>query len=613
MAQNTEYPAYCSSYLTYERFDTHEVKIGNLKMGRQNPIIVQSMVNTNTMDTEATVQQVIELVNAGCQLVRITAPGVKEAENLRAIKDKLRSLGINVPLVADIHFAPKAADIAATIVEKVRINPGNYVDKKAFKSMVYTDEAYADELQKIEEKLIPFLEICRQHGTAVRIGSNHGSLSDRIVNRYGNTPEGMVEAAMEFLRICQKEKFDNVVVSMKASNTQVMTHSTRLLAAKMKAENMRFPIHLGVTEAGNGDDARVKSAMGIGALLADGIGDTIRVSLTEHPVAEIPVAHVLIEHALASLPTTHFNSLSPKNFSPYQFKKRISQSSGQIGGGQSPVVLTKIDHNVPMPTPADYLWINDSNLAIQPNQKYILPYTKCPKQDHMFPLYTSNEWVEHSSNAQGLVFVLCTTETLAKVVQSKTNAKPVLIAESRSTSSIAEWRSVFFELDSLQCPYPVLLYKSYVDTNELSIKSAYDFGPILIDGFGDGICIDSPQSSEKNNQLAFAILQGSRVRMSKTEFISCPSCGRTLFDLESTTEKIKQRLSHLKELKIGVMGCIVNGPGEMADADYGYVGTGKGTISLYKGQQVVRRNIPEAEAVEELIALIQSNGDWKDA
>jgi (E)-4-hydroxy-3-methylbut-2-enyl-diphosphate synthase len=607
---------YCNSITEYKRFPSHEVQIGNIKMGGEHPVLVQSMVNTSTMDTEATVKQVKSLVAVGCKMVRITAPGVKEAENLRNIKNQLLADGINVPLVADIHFAPKAADIAATIVEKVRINPGNYVDKKVFKTRDYTDADYQEELLKIEEKFVPFLNICKEHQTAVRIGSNHGSLSDRIVNKYGNTPEGMVEAAMEFLRICQKQDFKNVVVSMKASNTQVMMQSNRLLAAKMLDEGMSFPIHLGVTEAGGGEDARVKSSIGIGALLADGIGDTIRVSLTESPMAEIPVAQTIVDYYTEihkkSTGLEHLSSNALYN--PYQYQRRFSEDLALIGASNKPIVIAKslADNITWQGEKPDFIYSEKAS-KLEENQSYIFPFQEFDKyrdKENCFPLLTTNEFLELEKPIEGLCFVESSVNNIGEVLDKLESSKVVLILESQMPNAVAEQRAFFNNIKQLKTP--VVLKKTYTSAEDLAIKAACDFGPMFIDGLGDGLWIESKKEVSFNVNLAFNLLQGSRVRMSKTEFISCPSCGRTLFDLEKTTENIKSRLSHLKELKIGVMGCIVNGPGEMADADYGYVGSGRGKVSLYKGQQVIRRNIPSEEAVDELINIIKDNGDWKE-
>ena len=612
---------YTESYTKYNKFPSHEICIGGLKMGANNPVVVQSMVNTDTMDTEQTVKQIKELVDANCKLVRITAPTVKDAENLRQIKVRLKEEGIFVPLVADIHFAPKAADIAAEIVDKVRINPGNYVDKKNFKSFEYSEEEYAEELLRIEKRFIPFLDICKKHNTAVRVGSNHGSLSDRIVNKYGNSPEGMVEAAMEFLRICQKQDFKNAVVSMKASNTQIMTQSTRLLAAKMLEERMSFPIHLGVTEAGSGEEGRIKSSIGIGALLADGIGDTIRVSLTEHPKAEIPVAKQLVKHFGDYKNSIDFDSVETDLFNPYLFKKRISDNFDVIGASQPAVVIVESNttKNNWKDSAPDFVFVEKEALATDSNQKYLMPidaFRYANISANYYPYLTVSDFIETQKPISDIHFVELESKDLDVLLQTDRlggNAwawNVVFILNVKEKNSIAEQRVFFAKLKDYR--NPVILKRSFKNTEFLAIDSASDLGPMFTDGFADGIWVDSEEKPEINNSIAFNILQGARVRMSKTEFISCPSCGRTLFDLEDTTKEIKQRLSHLKQLKIGVMGCIVNGPGEMADADYGYVGAGKGKVSLYKGQEVVRRNIDSTKAVDELILLIKENGDWKD-
>ena len=613
---------YCENIIKFNRFPSHTIQIGSVKMGGNQPVITQSMVNTDTMDTEATVKQVKELVEAGCTLVRITAPTIKDAENLGNIKNKLREQNIDVALIADIHFSPKAADVAASIVDKVRINPGNYVDKKVFKTFDYTEAEYREEILRIEEKFIPFLEICNKHKTAVRIGSNHGSLSDRIVNKYGNSPEGMVEAAMEFLRICQNQNFTNVVVSMKASNTQIMTQSTRLLAAKMLEANMSFPIHLGVTEAGNGEEGRIKSAIGIGALLSDGIGDTIRVSLTEHPKAEIPVADRIVEH-FESFSKDENNELiiDDSLFNPYLFQKRKSDDYDFIGASNPAVVVVGARGRMEFEKDSkpDFIYIETEEQAVDATQNYLLPIDKfryAKITGNYYPYITNKEFFEIEKPIAGIHFVECKLQDLDLLLQTERFGENawawniVLILDSIQTNSIAEQRMFFDKIKGLK--NPVILKKSFSDNVNVAIDAAADLGPMFTDGFGDGIWVESENDVSINNSIAFNILQGARVRMSKTEFISCPSCGRTLFDLEYTTEEIKKRLSHLKHLKIGVMGCIVNGPGEMADADYGYVGAGKGNVSLYKGQDCVRKNIPSEEAVDELILLIKENGDWKD-
>ncbi len=608
------------NWTNYERFKVHQVRIGQLKLGGDAPIVIQSMVNTSTLDTESTVNQAIELVDSDCQLVRITAQGVKEAENLASIKASLEEQNVKVPLVADIHFAPKAADVAAKIVDKVRINPGNYIDKKNNKD--YTEEEYLLEVKKIEDKFIPFLEICRENNTAVRIGSNHGSLSERIINKYGNTPLGMVEAAMEFLRICKKVNFNQVVVSMKASNTQVMTQATRLLAYKMKEEGLCFPIHLGVTEAGKGEDGIVKSSIGISSLLLDGIGDTIRVSLTEHPKKEIPVAKAIVKATGDIIGTTdEFNFEAPKYYDPFKYTKRKTSSVANIGGHHLPIVISKANlTNRNSLLQADYFFSEEFDDTISVGQlpkKQIVPFDVYEKlqseslNKRVYPLFSVKDYSHISSCKSEVKFVIChldSFEDLLKNVEESDSI--VLIFENKHQAIVSEQRAFFSLLDSKQVNYPVVLKRNYTDQKDIRIKASCELGVMLVDGFSDGLWIDCQDETFNTSALSFGILQGARLRMSKTEFISCPSCGRTLFDLESTTDRVKKELSHLKSLKIGVMGCIVNGPGEMADADYGYVGAGKGKISLYKGQTLVRKNIPSEQAVKELINLIKENGDW---
>lgn len=553
---------YFNSQSTKSILKTREVKIGNIPVGGDNPIRIQSMTNTNTLDTEATVGQVIELVKAGCEYVRITTQGIKEAENLKNIKDLLQQKGISVPLIADVHFNPKVAELAAGIVEKVRINPGNYVDKPRGKTF-FTEKEYNDEIIRIKERIEPLIQICKAHGTALRIGSNHGSLSERIMSRYGDTPEGMVESALEFVRICRELDFHNLVLSMKSSNTRVMVYSTRLLVHKMKQERMNYPIHLGVTEAGAGDDGRIRSAVGIGSLLEDGIGDTIRVSLTENPVNEIPVVKALIErYNFLSLHSNLKKDYQHPN--PFEYQRRKTTSVGSIGGTKPPVVVG-YDFNIK-----------------QKNIKFADP-----------------------SNI--------TDEQIEKLKKDK-NA--ILVLEGDQTSGIHDRRKTFYNLMKRGCMTPVIIKRSYsnLSRSDLLINSAIDFGGLLIDGLGDGIWLQSDDTIDNQslNEMALDILQASRVRFSKTEFIACPSCGRTLFDIEERLKEIRKKTGHLKNLKIGVMGCIVNGPGEMADADYGYVGAGPGKITLYKGRDVVKKNIDEELALETLIMLIKDNGDWKE-
>lgn len=628
---------YCLDPWNRTRILTKEVQIGSLKLGGENSIRVQSMTTTDTMDTEGSVAQSIRMIDAGCELVRLTAPSKNEAENLQNIKAALVKRGYNTPLVADIHFTPNAAEIAAKIVEKVRVNPGNYADKKKFEEIEFTDASYQAELKRIEEKFTPLVLLCKEHGTAMRIGTNHGSLSDRILSRYGDTPEGMVESALEFIRICEKHDFDQLVISMKASNTLVMVQAYRLLMAKMIERGTVYPLHLGVTEAGDGEDGRIKSAVGIGALLEDGLGDTIRVSLTEAPEAEIPVAQKLIAKY------NNYNAFvfeAPKTalqYDPFSYSRRNSASIHNIGGKNVPVVLADLSavaeikpshffgfgyqYSVPLDKwnlqdqAADYVYIGSNKLDFE------VPGTLGIIVDYDF-------WKAHYSQKQGF-YPLVLQEQLQEIEPNQTCFLP-LEAEDQIPEELANlpnvfiilntafdnktqlYRRFFLEMQEKNLQQPVILSYQY-ETNELErfqLYSGADAGAILIDGFGDGIWLNADLGAQYINSTSFGILQATRTRISKTEYISCPSCGRTLFDLQETTAKIRQRTSHLKGIKIGIMGCIVNGPGEMADADYGYVGTGPGKINLYKEKEIVRRNINETEAVEALVDLIREYGDW---
>jgi (E)-4-hydroxy-3-methylbut-2-enyl-diphosphate synthase len=628
---------YCLDPWNRTRILTKEVQIGSLKLGAENSIRVQSMTTTDTMDTEGSVAQSIRMIDAGCELVRLTAPSKNEAENLQNIKAALVKRGYNTPLVADIHFTPNAAEIAAKIVEKVRVNPGNYADKKKFEEIEFTDASYQAELKRIEEKFTPLVLLCKANGTAMRIGTNHGSLSDRILSRYGDTPEGMVESALEFIRICEKNDFDQLVISMKASNTLVMVQAYRLLMAKMLERGTVFPLHLGVTEAGDGEDGRIKSAVGIGALLEDGLGDTIRVSLTEAPEAEIPVAQKLIAKY------NNYNAFAfeaPKTalqYDPFSYSRRNSASIHNIGGKNVPVVLADLSavaeikpahffgfgyqYSVPLDKwnlqdqAADYVYIGSNKLDFE------VPGTLGIIVDYDF-------WKAHYSQKQGF-YPLVLQKQLQEIEPNQTCFLP-LEAEDQIPEVLAKlpnvciilntafdnktqlYRRFFLEMQEKNLQQPVILSYQY-ETNELErfqLFSGADAGAILIDGFGDGIWLNADLGAQYINSTSFGILQATRTRISKTEYISCPSCGRTLFDLQETTAKIRQRTSHLKGIKIGIMGCIVNGPGEMADADYGYVGTGPGKINLYKEKEIVRRNINETEAVEALVDLIREYGDW---
>lgn len=598
-------------------------------MGGSNPIRIQSMTNTATQDTEACVAQAKRIIDAGGEYVRLTAQGVKEAENLRNINAALRKDGYMTPLVADIHFNPRVADVAALYVEKVRINPGNYVDAaRTFKHLEYTDEEYAQELQKIRDRFVPFLNICKENHTAIRIGVNHGSLSDRIMSRYGDTPEGMVESCMEFLRICVQEHFTDVVISIKASNTVVMVKTVRRLAAVMEQENMHFPLHLGVTEAGDGEDGRIKSALGIGALLADGLGDTIRVSLSEAPEAEIPVARKLVDYItqrsnhpyIPGADVPEFNYLSPS--------RRQTTAVRNIGGENLPVVITarldgKMDfHPQFMP---DYVYtgrivpdsLPEGMQGIVDADIWMKRHADGEALDNIWPAFKGDQLPFLSSCTASLKFLFITYMGLndEAIACLKYHPEVVLVSQSNHPNRLGEQRALAFQLMKEGLTNPVVFFEHYAEEEleNLQIKSAADMGALIFDGLCDGIFLFNQGEAISGlaiDTTAFGILQAGRVRTSKTEYISCPGCGRTLYDLESTIARIKAATSHLKGLKIGIMGCIVNGPGEMADADYGYVGAGRGKISLYKKKECIEKNIPEAEAVEKLIELIRSNGDY---
>ena len=627
---------YCVDFFNRFRFKTRVVKIGKLEIGGENPIRVQSMTTTDSMNTEKSVEQSIRMIQAGCELVRLTAPSKNEAENLQNIKAKLLEKGFDTPLVADIHFTPNAAEIAAKLIEKVRVNPGNFTDKKKFEEIVYTDESYKKELIKIENNFTPLIKICKEYNTAIRIGTNHGSLSDRILSRFGDTPEGMVESAMEFLRICVKNNFFNVVISMKASNTLVMVQAYRLLNVKMQYEKMNFPLHLGVTEAGDGEDGRIKSAVGIGALLEDGIGDTIRVSLTEDPEFEIPVAYKLIE----KFKNKNIKKIVATNnltYNPFTYKKRKTIEIQNVGGNNHPIVFADLS-NKQLIYPAnffgfgysysksldkwnlkdmaaDYVYLGDNALdfEIPGTLGAVFTYenwkTNYKSKERCFPLVTNFEYSAEELNKTH--FLLINLDAI-DVKSFPYNQFSIFIAETSYDNKVQVVRDFRCQLDLLKIKNPVILKTSYStkDLETFQLNASSDNGVQFIDGFGDGIWMNGDFPIIEINSLSFGILQATRTRISKTEYISCPSCGRTLFDLQETTAKIRQKTAHLKGLKIGIMGCIVNGPGEMADADYGYVGTGIGKINLYKEKTVVRKNINESEAVNSLIDLIKENGDW---
>ena len=632
---------YCLDLLNRKRLVTLEIQVGNISLGGNAPIRVQSMTTTDTMDTEGSVEQSIRMIDAGCELVRLTAPSKNEAENLGNIKEALNSRGYTAPLVADIHFTPNAAEIAACIVEKVRVNPGNYADKKKFEEIDYTEESYQAELRRIEEKFTPLILLCKSNGTAMRIGTNHGSLSDRILSRFGDTPEGMVESAMEFIRICEKHDYHSLVISMKASNTLVMVQAYRLLVATMLKNGRCYPLHLGVTEAGDGEDGRIKSAVGIGALLEDGLGDTVRVSLTEAPEFEIPVARKLIAKYSNRINNFPLPEGVVPSYSPYRQERRKTTQQHNIGSDYVPVVVADLSNKKEI-TPAnffafgytysvqldkwtildqaaDYVYIgnNTMDFELPGHLGVIVDYAAWQKhystKAGFSPLLTLEQAQEITETTAGFVLVKAEDDVPVDLLRTHPSLTLVLTTDYDNKTHI--FRNFYLKLAKNNLVNPVILQftenTSDEETFQLHISS--DAGSLLIDGFGDGLWLCSDQPRKLINSTAFGILQATRSRISKTEYISCPSCGRTLFDLQETTAKIRERTSHLKGIKIGIMGCIVNGPGEMADADYGYVGTGPGKINLYKEKEVIKRNVPEDNAVDELIELIRSNGDWIDA
>jgi (E)-4-hydroxy-3-methylbut-2-enyl-diphosphate synthase len=615
-------------------------------MGGNNPIRIQSMTTIDTMDTKGSVEQTIRMVDAGCEYVRITAPSMKEAQNLEAIKKELRARGYTVPLIADIHFTPNAAELAARIVEKVRINPGNYADKKRFETIEYTEATYQAELHRIRDKFLPLIKICKEYGTAMRIGTNHGSLSDRIMSRYGDSPVGMVESALEFLRICEDENFFNITLSMKSSNPQVMVQAYRLLSQKLDEEGLKpYPLHLGVTEAGEGEDGRVKSSVGIGTLLEDGLGDTIRVSLTEEPEAEVPVAYTLAKRYDDRVGHDPIPSVSHYPITPFEYNRRVTRQVINIGGGEHLVPRVVADfsakekitaaslfalgyhYSVPLDKwnitdmACDYIFLGDRTIdfEIPGTLGLIFNYKTWLTQknrDRAYPFIRAAQYMEGIALSDKVNFIYTllkdvSDELIAKLKEDKT---AVLFIDSYNKHGMAEQRRLFVELINQQCDVPVIIGRAYTDlsSEQLQLYASTDLGGLLVDGLGDGVFIAAENcgSDKMVNETAFNILQATRTRISKTEYISCPSCGRTLFDLQETTAKIRVRTSHLKGIKIGIMGCIVNGPGEMADADYGYVGSGPGRITLYKGKEVVRKNVPTAQAVDELINH-NRNGRYK--
>lgn len=663
---------YTESLSTYKRLKTREVAIGNLVIGGGRPVRVQTMTTTDTMDTDATVAQVIRCIEAGAEMVRITAPSKKEAENLANIKASLRSKGYTTPLIADIHFTPNAAEVAATIVEKVRVNPGNYVDKKKFEQIEYTDQEYIEEIERIRERFTPLVKICKAHGTAMRIGTNHGSLSDRIMSRYGDTAIGMVESAMEFLRIARSEDYHQIVLSMKSSNPQVMVHAYRLLIQKMLEEfDETYPLHLGVTEAGDGEDGRIKSAIGIGTLLEDGIGDTIRVSLTEDPELEIPVCKDIVkrynEKVIPNLSVPAIKSLS---YSPFSYIRRNSQAITNIGDHHVPIVIADLHQHASIDSSilhsvgyvydqkldkwhiadaaADYIYLGNQTidfalpgtLGVIQNALFWMGQSN---KEHHYPIFDGLEFLNADRKHAQLNFVSidcfstnATIDEQALLAIAK-DETVVFCFNTKLQSAVAATRTMFVKFHELQISHPVVLFvdSHWKTIDEHLIHFATNAGALLLDGLGDGVCLsmndDVYQHVQDNirnvsgrnyiqiknvdqflNATSFGILQATRSRISKTEYISCPSCGRTLFELQATTAKIRKVTNHLKGLKIAIMGCIVNGPGEMADADFGYVGSGVGKITLYKGKEIMKRNIDSEVAVDELIQLLKDHDAWVD-
>ena len=593
------------------RRKTLSVKIGKVFIGSDHSIKTQSMTTASTMDTDKSVDEAIRIIQAGGKLVRFTAPNINEAKNLLNIKNALVAKGYDDPLVADIHFTPNAALEASKIVEKVRINPGNYVDKKKFEVKEYDDKSYQDELLKIEEKFIPLINSCKENKVAMRIGTNHGSLSDRVMNRFGDTPLGMVESAMEFLRICKQNDYDQIVLSMKSSNPIVMIHAYRLLVKSMENENMHYPLHLGVTEAGDGLDGRIKSALGIGTLLSEGIGDTIRVSLTEDPEFEIPAAEKILEKIDSISEKLRLKNTDKRAFS---FFKRETESIKNIGEKNPPIVISNSSNDFEGNFP-DYLFIDDLD-NLDDSKKYIIEGKDWNENlsKNIFPYFNSlKDFRKSEAVSNTLNFIEIELSKITNTIM-QTFSNNVVIVLNVDNANRHDLLSAFNFLEEKRIKIPVILKGSYQssDFEKVAIDASIDIGSILLEGMGNGIWIQTKDFDSKINELSFLILQNTRTRIFKTDYISCPSCGRTKFDLQETTALVKEHTNHLKGLKISVMGCIVNGPGEMADADYGYVGSGDGVISLYKGKELVKRNISSEQAVDELIQLIKENDDWVD-
>ncbi|MBN1650822.1 MAG: (E)-4-hydroxy-3-methylbut-2-enyl-diphosphate synthase [Bacteroidales bacterium] len=618
-----------SLYFSNSAFLAKEVNVGKLILGGNHPLVIQSMTNTNTLDTPATVEQAIRIIEAGGELVRCTAQGEAEAENLKEIKKELLTRGYDTPLAADIHFSSRAAEIAAQYVDKVRINPGNYAERNTKSN--FSEQEYQTALAKTAQKLKPLISLCKKHKTAIRIGVNHGSLSNRIMSRYGNTPLGMVESAMEFVRIFEAEDFDQIIISLKSSNVLSMLHANRLLAYRMVQNNRIYPIHLGVTEAGNGIEGRQKSIAGIAALLGEGIGNTLRVSLTEAPENEIPIAIQLRSFLINNKEEKKSVEFVKKWTDPFTYSRRASVQVNTIGAKNPPLVIAAATQSfsckVPRPKrgetypEADFLYIGNEKPVFLPEEKnYIQDFGVWNQAfSNCFPLLNANDLLQHQSSIEQMFFVRLTPVELHSNKIIKALAKfslAVLVLTANTENPIAEWRNAFYILDQNKLNLPVILHRKFAveQVEDLLIKATHAFASLLLDGFGDGIWIEDAGGIHlfTQRQMAFGVLQACRLRLSQTDYIACPSCGRTLFDIEERLEEIRQKTKHLKHLKIAMMGCIVNGLGEMADADYGYVGSGVGKVNLYKGKVLKRKNIPEKEAAEALVDLIKTEGDWKD-
>ncbi|MCF8358459.1 MAG: (E)-4-hydroxy-3-methylbut-2-enyl-diphosphate synthase [Prolixibacteraceae bacterium] len=607
---------YCKTLTEYRREKTSEVIIGGVPMGGENPIRLQSMTDTDTLDTQTTVDQFVRIVKAGADYVRVAVKNTKDAENLKVIKSKIRSMGFSTPIIADVHFTPKVAEMTAKVVSKVRINPGNFYDRRAkFQKLVYTDEDYRKELERLEETLVPLINICKEHDTALRIGANQGSLSDRIMSRYGDTPAGIVESVMEFLRICSKHDFHKIVISIKSWNTRILVYTVRLMNYKMRLEDMNYPFHVGVTEAGEGEDGRIRSAVGIGTLLIDGIGDTIRVSLTEKPENEIPFARKLVEVVTGLKGHDKISAPGFAQINPFEYERRYGRPVRKIGNRRHPAVIASLMGN-------EILEITNLNGKLEPDYYYNGRYIM-NRQGKRFPILSLEDYLFNDIYQSTHRFIKMTRKEFVEfrnenpeIVQKlKAERKAVILLGSENKNRYADMRAFFMIMESIVCRLSVVLCGMYRENSltDLQIKASLDFGGLFIDGYGDGLLLDNEghdifYSDLKNT--SFSLLQATRMRITKSEFISCPGCGRTQFDLHKTTLDIKSHFSHLKHLKIGIMGCVVNGPGEMGDADYGFVGAGNGKVNLYKGQKVVKKHIPYEEAVHELEIIIKENNDW---